>query len=196
MKQLASMSGWRAALQIHLWRHGWSVPLALAALALATAAYHGLLLPARGELVAARVELDQVALQRAANRAQTPPATEGQQLLALQAALQGPVDAAELIRRLGVLAREAQISLAQGEYQQQTHAATQLVQLQVSQPVKAAYPQLKGYIESVLRSMPNASLDQITARRENVGQAQLEVRLRWSFWIHAPAVATKTKEAP
>lgn len=196
MKQLPGVSSWRATLQIQLWRHGWSVPFALAALALATAAHHGLLLPARDELVAARVELDQLALQRSANRAQTQPATEGQQLLAMQAALQGTVDAAELIRRLGVLARDAQITLAQGEYQQQQHAATQLVQLQVSQPVRAAYPQLKAYIESVLRTMPNASLDQITARRENVGQTQLEVRLRWSFWVHAPAATEKPKGAP
>jgi hypothetical protein len=34
--------------------------------------------------------------------------------------------------------------------------------------------------------MPYASLDQIAARRENVAQAQLEVRLQWSFWSHQP----------
>lgn len=174
-----------AEAQVFVWRFGWAWPLAVAAAALAITVHFAALAPARSELVAASTALAQAALRGQAVKQEIPPATERQQLLALQATLR-PAEAAELIRRLGELARAEQITLAQGEYQQQLHPETQLLQLRVTQPVKAGYPQLKRYIESVLRTIPNASLDQITARRENVGQAQLEVRLRWSFWSHVP----------
>lgn len=175
--------------QILLWRLGWCWPVAVAVLALAAAFHFAAFVPARAALAETKAELAQAAVRRTAAPPPAPPASEEQQLEALQASLRGGPDAAELIRRFGELARAEQIALAQGDYQQQFHPATQLLQLQVTQPVKASYPQLKRYVESVLRSMPNVSLDQIAARRDNVGQSQLEVRLRWSVWIHAPRPA-------
>ena len=177
--------------QVLLWRFGWACLLAAMAVALAALLHLAAFVPARTALVEAGTELAQASLRRQAEPAVVVPPTEEQQLRALQATLRQDVETTELLRRLGELARAEQIALAQGEYQQQFHPGTRLLQLQVTQPVKAAYPQLKRYIENVLRTMPNASLDQINARRDNVGQAQLEVRLRWSFWIHAPAAPVR-----
>lgn len=177
--------------QVLLWRFGWACPLAAVALAAAVLFHVAAFVPARTALVEAGTELAQASLRRQAAAPVVVPVTEEQQLRALQATLRQDVETTELIRRLGELARAEQIALAQGEYQQQLHPGTRLLQLQVTQPVKAAYPQLKRYIENVLRTMPNASLDQINARRDNVGQSQLEVRLRWSFWIHSPGAPAR-----
>lgn len=194
MKLPALLRAAAAQAQVLLWHFGWACPLGAAALAIATGLYLGALVPAHTALAQAGAELARASARGAVEPQAAAPTSQEQRLQDLQAALQSTAGPAELIRRLGELARAEQVVLAQGDYQQQLHAGTRLVQLQVSQPVKASYPQLKRYIESVLRAMPNASLDQIAARRDNVGQAQLEVRLRWSFWIHAPKLAP-AKEA-
>lgn len=172
--------------QVLAWRHGWSLPLAAATLVLTVLAYHLAYVPLRSELVAASTELAQAAVARPSREPVARPATEDQQLAAVQAVLRTDADASAVLGRLGAWAATEQIRLSQGEYHQQFHARTQLLQLQVTQPVKASYPQVRRYIHAVLLGMPHASLDQVSARRDNVGQAQLEVRLRWSFWVHAP----------
>jgi hypothetical protein len=185
MKQFAPRS-LLAEAQVLAWRFGWSWLLAAAVTVLAVALHLALLLPTRQALANARDELAAVTARRERKAPEPAPANDVQQVDALRAALRGPSDPMELVRRLGELARAEQITISQGEYQQQVHVETGLLQLHVTQPVRASYPQLKRYVENVLRTQPNASLDQIAARRDNVGQAQLDVRLRWTFWVQAP----------
>ena len=189
MNRMAPAFRWRIQAQIMLWRHGWAWPAALL-LALLAGSVHWLVLqPARAALAATQAELGR---EQSAARPQAAPAeplSETQQLGALQAALRSSPEPAELVRRMAALAQAEQITLPQSEYQQQIHGATQVVQVHVTQPVRASYPQLRRYIEAVLRTIPNASLDQVAARRDNVGQSQLEVRLRWSLWIKPASTA-------
>lgn len=177
--------------QVLLWRFGWSWPLAFTALVLATSCHYAAFLPTTAALREVEAELARLELRRSAEPAAAPPASEQQRLEALQKALRSDQDSTELIRRMSELARAEQIELAQGDYQQQYHASTQILQVQITQPVRASYPQLKRYIESVLRTTPNVSLDLVAARREKVSQTQLDVRLRWSLWIHAPGIARR-----
>jgi len=184
MNHLATASLLRTRLQIVLWRHGWAWPVALLLLAAAGAAHWMLLQPLRVSLAAVQAELAHEQSTANARRAPVEPLSEGQELAALQSVLRASPEPAELVRKMAALAQVEQIALQQGDYQQQLNTTTRLVQVHVTQPVRASYPQLRRYIEAVLRTIPNASLDQVAARRENVGQAQLEARLRWSFWIH------------
>jgi hypothetical protein len=183
MNLLAAATLVRTRLQIVLWRRGWAWPVA-ALLLIATGALHWLVLqPLRATLATARAELIHEQSTASVNPAPVEPLSEGQELAALQAVLRASPETAELVRTMATLAHAEQITLQQGDYQQQLHATTRLVQVHVTQPVRASYPQLRRYIEAVLQTIPNASLDHVAARRENVGQAQLEARLRWSFWI-------------
>lgn len=182
--------------QVLAWRHGWSLPLGAVATVLALLAYQLVYVPLRSELVGVSTELAQTAAARPSREPVARPVTEDQQLASLRAVLRANADASTVLGRLGALAAAEQIRLSQGEYQQQLHARTQLLQLQVTQPVKATYPQVRRYIHAVLLDMPHASLDQVSARRDNVGQAQLEVRLRWSFWIHAPQAGAAAEVRP
>lgn len=190
---------WTAAgtqAQIWLWRFGWAWPAAALVAALAAGMHFAVFVPARSALVAAGTELSQTSLNVAVTPRQAHAPSEQEQVEALQAALRSRAQPTELIRRLNELARTEQITLVQADYHQQFHADTQLLELQLTQPMKASYPQLKRYIESVLRSVPNASLDHVAARRDNVGQAQLEARLRWSLWMHAGRPAAREGERP
>lgn len=183
----SSLAAVRTSIEIALWRHGWVWPLAGVAALSAAAAYVMVLQPAQQSQLAAQAELAQAQEGPAASAGNTEseqPQDAHQRLQALQAALRPSVETGELIRKMAVLAQAEQITLAQSEYQQQVNATTGVTRVQISQPVRASYPQLRRYIEAVLVAMPNASLDKVVARRDNVGQAQVEARLKWSLWIY------------
>jgi hypothetical protein len=187
VRRTAFPAALRTRLDIWIWRNGWAWPLALLITASAAGAVTFLLEPARMELVRTESQL---------LRTQRPPAPEMRvaavannpetRLLAVQSMLPMHTSTAAVVRQLAELAHAERIDVARAEYFQTPHATTQIQQLQVIQPVRAGYPQVKSYIEAVLIAIPSASLDQVTVRRDNVGQAQLEVRLRWSFWSRLP----------
>jgi len=179
----------RVQAQILLWRHGWAWPAALCLSGVAAATYWLVLQPAREALAATLAELGREAAAADAKPALSPALSEGEQLAAVRVVLQRAPEPAGLVRRMSGLAQAEQIALPQGEYVQQFHSTTQVQQVHVTQSVRASYPQLRRYIEAVLRAIPNASLDQVAARRDNVGQSRLEVRLRWSFWMQPPDTA-------
>jgi hypothetical protein len=170
-------------MQILLWRRGWAWAVALVLLAAAGASHWLVLQPLRAALAATQAEIARERSAQGIRRAPVEPSPQARDLAALQALLRASPEPAELVQTMASLAQAEQITWQQGDYQQQPHAATRLVQVQVTQPVRASYPQLRRYVEAVLRAVPNASLDQVTARRENVGQAQLEARLRWTLWL-------------
>jgi len=175
----------RVQLDILLWRHGWAWPLVLVLLAGAALAHWAVVQPAQQRLAAAHADIARLhALRAAAAPVRSQPVT----LVSAQAPLRG-ASPPELVRQLVALAEAEQIAVAQSDYQRQDHPAARMLQFQVVQPVRASYPQLRRYIASVLRELPNASLDQVSARRDSVAQGQLEVKLRWSFWIAQPAGA-------
>lgn len=182
----SSLAAMRTTIEIALWRHGWAWPLAAAAALSAVAAYVLVLQPGQQLHQAAQVELarEQAQLGSPGKPSEGQPQDGQQRLQALQAVLRPSADTGELVRKMAVLAQAEQINLAQSEYQQQLNAATGVTRVQISQPVRASYPQLRRYIEAVLLAIPNASLDQVVARRDNVGQAQVEARLKWSLWIY------------
>lgn len=170
-------------MEIAIWRHGWWVVAAPLAVVLAASMYFAALAPAKSSLAATRTELSREMAASTGKKKAAPPATEAQRIADLQAVLDVSPDPAQVVRRMVVLAKEEQIQLAQSDYQSQVHPGIGVTQVSITQPVRATYGQLRRYIESVLREMPNASLDQVSARRENVSQSQLEVRLRWSIWM-------------
>ena len=181
----------RTAIEIALWRHGCAWPLAAVSALSALAICMMVLQPAQQLLGAAQIELgrEQALLASPAKRSTSnQPQDSQQRLQALQTVLHS-VEPAELVRKMVALAQAEQIHLAQGEYQQQVSASTGVTRVQIIQPVRASYPQLRRYVEAVLVAIPNASLDQIVARRDNVGQAQAEARLKWSLWMYKTPAA-------
>jgi Trp operon repressor len=190
----------RTAAEIALWRHGWAWPLAGVLGLSAVIGYLMVLQPSRQMHETTKLELAQEMKRPAApaGATQSSHSLDGQQRLqALRAALSPPSETHKLVRRMVALAQAEQINVAQSEYQQQVNAGIGVTRVQISQPVRASYPQLRRYIEAVLQSMPNASLDQVVARRDNVGQTHVEARLKWSLWTSAapaPASGTPRKE--
>lgn len=200
MKNL-SMAALRTTVEIALWRHGWAWPMAAVLAGAAILGHRVILQPERQGHESAQLERAQEQQRHVARASGSVPsrAPDAQdRLQVLQAVLRQPAETSEMVRKMAALAQAEQINLAQSEYQQQVNAAIGLTRVQVSQPVRASYPQLRRYVEAVLRALPNASLDQIVARRENVGQTQVEAQLKWSLWIYdgTPGVAAAKDGTP
>jgi hypothetical protein len=200
MNPLAANSS-RARLEIALWRNGYAWVLGTALIAAGAAAYLAVLRPSQQTLASLQAELAQAQQRAAAASAQgsqVPAAqSEPQRLHALHAVLRQSDASSKVVRKMAALAEAEQIRLAQSDYQRQLHSGIQVSQVQITQPVRATYPQLRRYIEAVLRTVPNISLDQIAARRENVGQTQVEARLKWSLWTQSAAAApTAMRQEP
>jgi hypothetical protein len=193
MKAL-TFAGLRTATEIALWRHGWAWLLAAVLAGIAALGYLAVLQPSRQVLGAAQREL---AEQRKGPEAPPPGSSSNhaldsqqQRLQALRAALSPSQNTGELVRRMVALAQAEQINLAQSDYQQQVNKGIGVTRVQISQPVRASYPQLRRYVEAVLQAIPNASLDQVMAKRDSVAQAQVEARLKWSLWSYAATEST------
>jgi hypothetical protein len=101
-----------------------------------------------------------------------------------------------LIRRLQTAAQAPGLQFLQGEYSTSVQPITGLTQVVVQQPVRASYVQVRRYIEDVLREEPTVSLDSISVRRDNVAQAELEVRLRWTFYADGTTVMATSQGKP
>ena len=186
---------WRAQAEIALWRHGWAWAVAALLASMAAGACVWLLQPLQQARDAALLELAQAHRARAVGQALPGPGAaidDGARLQALQTLLQQGPEAGQIVRRMITLARAEQITLAQADYQQQANAGIGVTRVQITQPVRATYPELRRYIEAVLATTPNASLDQVVAKRDNVGQTQVEARLKWSLWIAQPATPSAT----
>jgi hypothetical protein len=176
---------WRVHVELALWRHGGTLPLAAMLALLAVAIHETAVLPAQASLALAQEEL--------ASATRSAPRTLAlhQPLHALRDALPAEASATGSVKRMAALAQSHGIAVQQADYQRTALTGAPVIQLQVSQPVRASYAQLRRYIEAVLRDMPHVSLDHVAARRDNVGQQQLEVRLRWSVWMQQEAGATR-----
>ena len=167
---------WRVRAEIWIWRHGWAWPLAALVALAGVASHFWLLQPAEREWQEARERARTSALNPRPVRVEEPT------LARLQEPLRAAPPAPELARKMAALAQVHGVATAQADYQTLGHGNLGLTQLQVVQPVRASYPQFRRYVEAVLREVPSASLDHVSARREHVGQGQLDIRLRWSFW--------------
>ncbi|MBL0420156.1 hypothetical protein JI739_07325 [Ramlibacter sp. AW1] len=186
---------WRTALAIACWRHGLAGTVA-AFFALAAAGIHwGFNLPAQQELSRLRAWLDRPARSPVPTAASTRDEPEAH---ALVQALQSAPELPEALRTIDRLAGHEQLALPSGEYRQhEPAAAAGLTRVLVTQPIRASYPQLRRYLEAVLRELPSASLDHISVRRESIGQPQLEARVQWSLWrVDSPSASAPPQLLP
>jgi hypothetical protein len=178
---------WRLWVEILLWRHG-AVWLGVLALLLAALVLWLAVLPNGAQQLAhARAEL-QIIRSGQAMRTISPAERAGQQDVALVAeldrvALSEP-EVSEVLRRLGRIAQSKGLTLSETDFQATGEGLGGLRRLQLTFPLRAAYPQVRQFVEAVLLEFPGVSVDQMLLKRDSVGQRQGEIRLRMSIWTN------------
>ena len=146
------------------------------------------LLPARERLDAEYEQAQRLArmpLPVASPSAATPPGSD-QNLQHFYATLGDRRGVERQLKDVFALAAKHGLTLSQGEYRSASDRNAKLTTYQVNLPVKGSYGAILGFALDVLRAMPHASLDDVAFRRDAIGDAGVEARLRLTFYL-APA---------
>ena len=156
--------------------------LALCVIALAALAW---LVQARDLVDLARVEARRVAAlpPPAPVIVATPPATDDYHLALFEAALGERRNAEQGVKTLFKLAGQAGLTLRQGEYKAAYDRNARLHTYQVTLPVKGSYGAIWQFALGALRAIPFAALDEISFKRDAIGEANVEARLRLTFYL-------------
>ena len=167
-------------------------PVTIAALLLLTAGFAALawVLPAREELEAERARARRLAalppppVSGMAGMAPVVLETSSTENLALfRTALGRQRDVEPGLKTLFALAAKSGLVLSQGEYKRGVERNAQLHTYQINLPVKGSYAQVWQFALQALRALPYASLDDVSFRRDSIGQAGLEARLRLTLYL-------------
>ena len=161
-------------------------PLAAGLLVLlaAGACAHAWLLPAREQLA-----LDYEEARRAARApapaapAAPPPPRSDQNLADFYAALGERGSVERQLKDIFALAGKNGLALQQGEYRSSYDRNAKVHAYQMNLPVKGSFPAIWQFALDILRALPHASLDDVSFRRDTIGDANVEARLRLTLYL-------------
>jgi hypothetical protein len=111
------------------------------------------------------------------------PAPAPDNLAAFYGALGERHGAEQQVRTLFDLASRSGLVLRQGEYKPGYDRNAHVYTYQVNLPVKGTYASIWQFAMAALRAIPFASLDDISFRREAIGDATVEARLRLTLYL-------------
>ena len=112
-----------------------------------------------------------------------PPAPAPDNLDAFYGALGERQAAEQQVRTLFGLAAKSGLVLRQGEYKPGYDRNAHVATYQVDLPVKGSYQAIWQFAMAALRAIPFASLDDISFRRDAIGDASVEARLRLTLYL-------------
>jgi type VI protein secretion system component VasK len=174
----------QAQARYQLERHGWLAAIGLLVLLLALLLQTTWVASLHADNAALATEL---AAQRR-QQAQKPLAQEekAQRQASFYAGLPDADAALEAIDVLNRAAARHHLALATAEYRVTRTGAGPLMRYQISLPLRGDYVALHAWLSEVLNTLPNASLDDISLKREDAGQTLLDARLRLTVFMRAP----------
>lgn len=134
--------------------------------------------------VAAQLEARPLPVVSLAAVAAVPVATSSENLARFYATLGQQRHAEQQVKLLFDLAAKNGLQLAQGEYKSAYDKASRVATYQVALPLKGSYAAVWQFALQALRAMPFASLDELSFRREQIADTQLEARLRLTLYLN------------
>lgn len=87
------------------------------------------------------------------------------------------------VKTLFGLAAKSGLVLSQGEYKSARDRNARVATYQVNLPVKGSYAAIWEFALAALRTIPFAALDDVSFRRENIGDPVVEARLRFTLYL-------------
>ncbi len=111
------------------------------------------------------------------------PVLANQNLTRFYATLGEQRYAEEQVKTLFALAAKTGLTLSQGEYKSAFDQGARVYTYQITLPVKGSYHAVWRFAMLALGAMPFASLDEISFKRESIGEAGVEARLRLTLYL-------------
>lgn len=178
----------KLSIEVLMWRWGW---LFFAAVFAAVAAFSlcvGLELRSqrilhthRASLASLDQDIQRMRAQRDSIEQQRDPIEELRQALKASGVTE---DAGELtaVSMLTRLMHERGWSWRSTDYRETRDAGSGLLRVQVRLDVSAPYPQIRAFIEQILRDVPQASVDAVEVKREGAEQPNPTAVISVSLW--------------
>lgn len=166
--------------QLLLRRIGWPM-LVTVALIIVSAIVHAVLIPAARQRTA---ESRQAITQFRQNSAESK---QGQLLNARNQQFRdrlGPVgERSESLKVLFAEAAAQGLTLSQADYHLLVDEDGGYQKLQITLPLKGAYPKVRSFVDAVLQKLPAASLDEMSFHRSSVKNPNVEARLKFTLYL-------------
>jgi len=179
----------RLRIELLLRRAGWPAPAGMVLLGLGLAV-NCWWLPAQ-QLRVAHMETEyRRLLALAANPKKPVPPPSPNALLAARLAAFDKVLATgaqtpDLIKTVFAEAQKAGLTLAQAEYHLVEDKKGGFAAYQMVLPVQGPYIKLREFIDGVLAEAPGAALEELAFKRNGIGTAATEARLRLVFYVRS-----------
>jgi len=143
------------------------------------------LMPARELLAEQRVLARAAASLPAAPVRQAAPATDEYHLTLFYGTLGERRHVDAQVKALFALAAKSGLVLRQGEYKSAFERNARVHTYQMTFPVQGSYGAIWQFALGALRAIPFAALDEISFKRDAIGDAQVEARLRLTLYLTA-----------
>jgi hypothetical protein len=112
-------------------------------------------------------------------------------LALFRAALGRQADVEPQLANLFRIAAKTGLVLRQGEYKRGVERDARLYTYQIDLPVKGSYAQVWQFALQALRAIPYAALDDISFKRDSIGETAVEARLRFTLYLQDAPGATR-----
>lgn len=171
-----------------LYRHGWPAAIGLLLMAAVWPLAHFGADSVRAQTLAlqqAQVAERELERERKA-RQPDPKADQVSRLAAFEAGLPQAEGALQAVRHMHRSAAEHDVVLSTGEYRLVSEPGGRLQRYQITLPADGTYPDLRAWMADVLNELPTMALDELSLKRNAVGESQVQARVRWSFYLKAP----------
>jgi hypothetical protein len=123
------------------------------------------------------------ALPKKEHKAEAPPADDNLGLF--YRSLGERRYAEQQLKTMFALASKTGLVLNKGDYREAWDRNAKLYTYQVTLPVKGSYRAIWDFALQALAAIPFASLDDISFRRDAIGDANVEARLRFTLYLAA-----------
>ncbi len=87
------------------------------------------------------------------------------------------------LKQLYLAAQANHLELMRGDYRILRKEHEQLFQYQMTLPLKGSYPNIRGFLNTVLSEFPGISLDNVAFERQKIGEADVQVSVRLTLYL-------------
>jgi Tfp pilus assembly protein PilO len=93
--------------------------------------------------------------------------------------------APEWLRMIFAAAHAQGLGLEQGDYKVTVDRNGRLLSYEIRLPVRGSYVQIRRFVAQVLEEIPAVALDELTTKREAIGQSRVEALVRFTLFLNA-----------
>jgi len=139
--------------------------------------------PTRARVAVLEAERAQLTARLRGRGPAAEPATQGTQLANFYGFFPAAAALPELLRTIQHAAEANGLRLEKGEYRLNHERGFPLARYLVTLPLRGGYGDVRGFVNAVLDTVPAAALEDLTLKREEIDDTEVEARVRFVLFL-------------